>query len=121
MGRPRIQDTVCAIEGCRRLTQAWNRCSPHYEEWRRGLSTWPIEHGTLNAYSNLKCRCRDCSTANTEQHGIAYVKVGLGYGQNAVDVPFNEWQRVRDFAAQQNRSIRSLAREAIREYMERHA
>lgn len=61
----------CSVEGCDRKPHAKGWCRKHYDSWRRYsdsliLHNFPPEHGTIGMYTNQRCRCDACRSANRE-------------------------------------------------------
>jgi hypothetical protein len=124
MGRPAVNDTICAVEGCGLLTIAFNRCSNHYTQWKRAVKKagrWPLRHGRISTYHNYHCRCSPCRKAASEEHAENFVTIGVGpYKTATVSVAPDYWQRWKDYCARRNFSMRTGALAAINEYMENH-
>ena len=73
-------------------------------------------HGTTNGYNNLRCRCQLCRTAWTEHMRQRQTKIECGGGVQ-VSVPHAFRDRLKAFADAHGRSMRSIAMEAIEDYM----
>lgn len=76
--RRKNKGKVCAADGCDREARARGWCWKHYQRWQQhgdpNFVSPPPEHGTVNMYSNLGCRCDECRRAKTDycrERGIA--------------------------------------------------
>lgn len=114
----------CSTKGCQQPVpsgiQEWNRCGQHYLEWEAHLKPkgrWPLkEHGTLNAYNNLLCRCSECRAANAKNQRTRQAAIGIG--RRTVKMDYDKlYDKLQKHAEENGMSVRAVVRKALKAYL----